>query len=362
VPELYKRGDVFWATCYTWTGTERKRVQRSTGIRDDGSAQTRRTAARIAADIEGSLAASSGRLARKDSLQQAYAALLRKKRIGNRSEATIGIVLEKAKHPLEYFGPDRVAGTISQEDFDKFVASARAVRAAATVHRECREFVQAVKAVGGPDLKMPDLGRISRPKERWLDAAETERLMTALRPDRRDHFIAYRHMGLRKSELGRIEKHDVSFELNHVRVRGTKSEGADRVIPMTPQVREVMERRCKLYAEGPLFPEPWLPGNADRELRRAALRAGIGPVSFNDLRRSFATELARNGTPSLHLAKLLGHSTTRMVEMVYARVKTGSHMHEAIASLAHIASSDRSICVTETPDATDSSDENLHNS
>lgn len=55
---------------------------------------------------------------------------------------------------------------------------------------------------------------------------------------------------------------------------------------------------------------------------------------LNDLRRSFATEMAIKGVPMLFLMHLMGHASTAMLEKIYARVGRGQHMHDAIALLS----------------------------
>lgn len=51
-------------------------------------------------------------------------------------------------------------------------------------------------------------------------------------------------------------------------------------------------------------------------------------VSPNDLRRTFASWLKQAGVDSMVVAKLLGHTTSRMVEMVYG------HLNDATTSAA----------------------------
>lgn len=53
-------------------------------------------------------------------------------------------------------------------------------------------------------------------------------------------------------------------------------------------------------------------------------------VSPNDLRRTFASWLVQNGVPLHAVAKLLGHSSTRMVERGYAKLSQ-KNMDDAIA-------------------------------
>lgn len=332
--QLYKRKGYWWVAAKFWDAAtgQRKRVQRSTGVRDDGSAGAKRTASIVAEDIARSVAIGQNRKARPETVKEAFAASLKAKRRANKSEATIEITLEKAKHVLDFFPPDMPLRELTDAHLERYADHALQIRKPATVQRELLELRAGMRVLGVPVPKMPELGRVNIPRERWLTAEETRKLLFHVSEKRRDHVLIYRLLGLRKSELFRIECQDVDVARRSVRVRGTKTEGADRRLPLVGDALEILEARCKLYPTGPLF-EAWGSGNSDRELRRASNAAGLGDLSFNDLRRSFATELALKGVPSLHLAHLMGHKSTRMVEQIYARVSAGVHLHNAVTQL-----------------------------
>jgi hypothetical protein len=76
------------------------------------------------------------------------------------------------------------------------------------------------------------------------------------------------------------------------------------------------------HAQGPGDPlfRPWL--NVRRDLHEACERAGIPPVSPNDLRRTCATWLRAQGVPPHLIAPVMGHVDSRMVERVYGRLPT----------------------------------------
>lgn len=341
MPDLYSR-DVggkrkWYADCYYWANGQRRRKRRSTGIVDDGTAKSKRTASIVARDIEQSLAAGEGRTARPDTLAQAITALVASMELAQLSPRSVAIAIEKAAHLYAHFGSKKPVASITDADLVAYAHAnlgeqADGKRAAGTIHRELTTLRQACKALELVPPKMPDLGVVYTPVERWLDHAEMLRLMAAVGVGRKDHVLVYRLLGLRKGELDLITAADCNWSTNEVRVRGTKTTGADRLMPMHPDVRDVLWSRREL---APMF-EPWLRGNADRDLKAAADRAGLDPISFNDLRRSFATEMAIKGVPILHLARLMGHRSTRMLERVYARVSTGAHMHEAIGVQASL--------------------------
>jgi hypothetical protein len=60
--------------------------------------------------------------------------------------------------------------------------------------------------------------------------------------------------------------------------------------------------------------------NVGRDLPKACTLAGIEKATPNDLRRTYASWLVNLGAPLKVVANLLGHSSTRMVDLVYGRV------------------------------------------
>jgi integrase len=347
--DVYSRtlrtGDRVWyAEAHYWADGKRRRARRSTGIRDDGTVKSRRTAEVIARDIEQSLALGQGRVARPTTLAQAVDKLIEAQERAGRAQASIEIIVEKARHLADHFG----ATTPLEKCTDTlgYAKASLGVRKPDTVARELRTLVLAFKAVGMTPPSLPELAE-SIARERFLTREEQLKLLAATPANRRDYIICYLHLGLRKSELYRIHGDDCNFVTREVRIRGTKTDKSDRLIPMSPEVYDVLWSRRN---DVPMF-EFWHEGNADRELRKYAARAGLGPVSivryrgrtyrfaavsFNDLRRTFATSLAAAGVPLIHLMHLMGHKSTRMLEKVYARVQAGEHMHEAIAKLAKL--------------------------
>jgi integrase len=72
--------------------------------------------------------------------------------------------------------------------------------------------------------------------------------------------------------------------------------------------------------------------NVRRDLAQACDRARIERVSPNDLRRTFASWLKQAECDSLAVAKLLGHTSSRMVELVYGHLDQRA-LEQAVARL-----------------------------
>ncbi len=124
-------------------------------------------------------------------------------------------------------------------------------------------------------------------------------------------------LALRLSEVLSIEPTDIDLENSVAHIPGTKTELADNDIPILAPVRALVEDAL-----------PHLPihvgdageyRNIRRDLVRACKRAGIDPCTPNDLRRTTATILVEAGVSLDMVRRIMRHTTTRMVELVYGQ-------------------------------------------
>ena len=69
-----------------------------------------------------------------------------------------------------------------------------------------------------------------------------------------------------------------------------------------------------------------------KELNRRAKQLGMRPVCANDLRRTFCSWMKQDGVDSMVVAEMMGHGSTRMIELVYGRLDMDSK-RRAMASL-----------------------------
>lgn len=330
------------ASGFYWDGSRRRRWRRSTGVEDDGSARARRLAEQVGHQIAQSYAVGGVRRARPCTLKAAIAIHIAALERARRAQATIDIVNEKAVKLFAYFGPDFDCNAIDDAALERYVDERRKQSgkrkgqppAPLTIHRELltlRAAIDDARSAGkfdGVTPAMPDLGKLYTPKERWLPTAETKALLLAVNPKWRDHVVMYRLLGLDEGELYALEPSDYDRGARELHIRGTKNDHRVRVLALTDETIEILERRLKL---SPMFPR-WSGNNV--ALKRACTKAEIERCCLKDLRRSYATELAIAGVPILHLMALMGHASGRMLEQVYARVQRGQHLHQAVAQLA----------------------------
>jgi len=329
----YKGSRYFYAV---WRDSTGKRHERSTKQTDKRAAE--RTAGRL--ELEGTVP-SVPAFQLKDALTLLYQHKVRKKV----SDAEIQIVRAKGKRLLEHFGGSKDCNTFVAHDFDLYVDARRAggegVRPAgdATIKKELGKLFEAMR-LGvrlsryiGPDPKalMPTVLAADVPRDRWLDTHEYAALLREVDREGRggrptdwlksDYVITYVNVGVRYSELYKIEAKHFDRDGRRIYIAGTKTLLSKRWVPLSEAAFAVIERRANLYPQGALFPRRWPKPNMHVSLRRACKRAGIEPVSTNDLRRTFVSWCCRYGVSEMEVQKFVGHSpASKLVRRVYGQL------------------------------------------
>lgn len=239
-----------------------------------------------------------------------------------RSAATRDIHATKGGHLVRLLGAEYDVASVTAEDLADYT-DRRLTEGASrhTVHKELGVLRASVRQAGLPwDRRMmPDLGTYYQPRDRWLTVAEFRKLYQALSPQHRDYLVALTYTGLDEGVLFRLRAEHVDVDGERVWAPDTKTESRPRWIPLHPEALEVLARRAQDPPgdSGELF-RVW--DQSHRDLANACARAEIEAVSTKDLRRTFASWMAQAGVPLKACADLLGHSSTRMVERVYARL------------------------------------------
>ena len=123
------------------------------------------------------------------------------------------------------------------------------------------------------------------------------------------------YTGMRKGEILGLEWQDIDFDAGiihiertiHRGVEDTTKGGGRRDVPMSAEVRTALELLPKKHER--VFPDVIEFKNA---FRNACDRAGIKNFRFHDLRHTFASHLAMQGTSLLVIKELLGHESLEM--------------------------------------------------
>jgi len=141
---------------------------------------------------------------------------------------------------------------------------------------------------------VPDLEKIEDPEMRAIRTA------AAANAEEYCRFLAY--SGLRRGEAEACQVDDDHGDT--LLVRGTKTESAYRVVPVTPALRKVIDAIRLKRKSGSMLAIK----SARLALARACRRLGIPALTHHDLRHYFATVCIESGVPIPTVADWLGHS------------------------------------------------------
>jgi integrase/recombinase XerD len=163
---------------------------------------------------------------------------------------------------------------------------------------------------------------------RYLTEEEMHRLFEVVKSSPRDSAIIHvlGFVGLRVSELCRLQLEDIEFERNVLHVRSGKGD-KDREVILEDRTRAALDRylaertattlgSTRLFAIGPV--------TVERIVRKAAQEAAIPRrVTPHMLRHTLATALLSRGCDIRYIQKLLGHASVATTQ-IYTHVDTNA--------------------------------------
>lgn len=243
---------------------------------------------------------------------------------------------QKARHLSRLLG-NELLDHLTREDYERYVATRIGEGANPhTVHKELVVLRGALRSAKERDRfhrgleVVPKFDAQYTPRTTYLTPDQFYALCLELTPQRpnlkpgplarferrRNNRALYVMLAAlaspRRGELEALRWEHVDYARNVIRIPKGKTIG--RVVAIHPVLRPWLEA---LHAEGAIV-EPW--GNIVRDLAGACTRAGVPRVTLNDLRRTFASWLVQAGESLYVVSRLLGHKSTRMVEMVYGQL------------------------------------------
>jgi integrase len=250
-----------------------------------------------------------------------------------RSPRTIRCLRERMRRPLDAYGDV----TLSElERMSGELADFRATLPPRYAHAVMRTLRQVLAAAGRYGLMSSNpavaAGENPAPAPREvrvytlpeLDALEAEL-------GERGPFVPLiAATGLRPLEAALLERRDVDRAGRVFTVRGTKTAGAHRQVPLSGRAQAALDRLPARIDTPLLFPAPGggplnLNNFRRREWAPAVTAAGIPkPARIYDLRSTFASNALAAGITVFELAKVMGTST-RMIEKHYGALLDGAH-------------------------------------
>ncbi|MBI4968124.1 MAG: site-specific integrase [Rhodospirillales bacterium] len=167
-------------------------------------------------------------------------------------------------------------------------------------------------------------GEADAARVRYLNDEESRRLVNACELDFRSIVQAALLTGGRYGELIALRASDFNPDSGTVHIPKSKS-GKSRHIVLTDEGRLFFESMTAGKAGDALIftkadGTAWAKSHQQRPLGAALLRAKIEPLTFHELRHTYASRLVMRGVPLVVIAAQMGHAGTRMAEKHYAHL------------------------------------------
>lgn len=257
-----------------------------------------------------------------DSVHWALAEHLQR-RAPDLAEATRGMYAGQAGTLARLLG-ERLISSLTYEDIRQYTAARLHERVSReTVRKEMvllRSALRTAHFVGHsvPDLLLlfPKLAAEYVPRQRWLTPEQFFALAELLAPHRRRYLYVACYTGGRRSELEALQWKDIDWTRDTVHLRGTKTDQAARHVPLHPHLASFLRQEFT-HSESRVL-QRW--PNVCRDLAARCESLGIAAVTPNDLRRTFGSWLVQQNVSAHIVAKLMGHTTEKMVSMVYGHL------------------------------------------
>jgi integrase len=171
----------------------------------------------------------------------------------------------------------------------------------------------------------------NRPKERYLDKEEIDRLLEACRRSKSPHIYAVvlfaLGTGARKGEILNLQWDDIDFVRSTAIFRNTKN-GSDRTVYLNKALLQCLmsEHKKRIILSKFVFPN--LSGQRPADVKTAWERVVedaklTDGVSLHTLRHTVASHLAMGGYSMLEIGAILGHKSMSMIKR-YSHLSTSS--------------------------------------
>lgn len=330
---IYKRGDAYWGDFQALDG---RRVRLSLRTQDRVVAKERLRAAE--------LAAADPRAGEQPRPLSAALDYLIAVACNDRSAATRSFYEQKARHLI------RVLGDVAIESIDRAAVAAYAktrIDEGAHPHTVGKELIALRRALKEqheirPLPRPPGEVMITwrshyQPITRYHTPEQFAALLQAAPPARQLWIVIAVYTGGNLSEVTKIDRTHVDLAAGTLRIPGTKRQARNRLQPIAEPLRPWLAAHLEAHRDpatgavrpGPIV-GPWR--NATRDLAQYCARAGVPRVTTNDLRRTYASWLKQAGVDSSAVAALMGHTSTRMVDLVYGKLAPAT-LRAAVAHL-----------------------------
>lgn len=302
-------------------------------------------------EYERKAASPSYRRAAEASLEDAIADWLAEQRRRKVSAATYSIAETKSGHFIRLWGADwpliRVDAGLVLKYIDTREKEPGAKRGEFVAPLTVKKELQALKGflewarfrgTFPYDLATvlpPRYSGRHEPRKRWLTPPEAVSLLQQLDARRGAHVAFIIATGARRGESFRARLRDIHVDAEnpHVEIRGTKTTKAKGTVPVTGITYPYLVFAMQHAPGGDVLFDRW--GKMVRDLAAACVRAGIEPVSANDLRRTYGKWHRLAGATAEQVSVLLRHSTDTLAQTTYGQI-SGADIGPALRQLVPI--------------------------
>lgn len=244
------------------------------------------------------------------------------------ASATHGAYQQKGRHLVRVIG-DLELGEVTRDRVLLYIRTRQHETASnGTIHKELvvlrralSEAIERKKWAGTVSAIVPKIKVNYQPRETWLTEHQAEQFIARLPARRRLWAMLAAWGGLCLGEIERLRWEHIDIVRGKMRVPGTKRASRYRNIPITERLLGALRSARPAKGVGPVV-DRWR--NVRRDMALACELAKVPKVTPNDLRRTFASWLKNRGTDSSMVAQLLGHSSTKMVDLVYGKLSERS--------------------------------------
>jgi integrase len=157
-------------------------------------------------------------------------------------------------------------------------------------------------------------------RERVVKIEEESRYLAVASPILGDVAAVLADTGLRPDECHRLRWEEITWANGRngtLLVSRGKTAASRRVLPMTPRVRTILERRwfaAGRPSAGLIWPAPTKAGHVNhsslkKQHAKALKLSGVRPFVLYSLRHTFLTRLGESGCDAWTLARVAGHSS-----------------------------------------------------
>ena len=136
-------------------------------------------------------------------------------------------------------------------------------------------------------------------------------------------FVFYLLSGVRRAEALTIQWTDIDINAAQIHIHGTKTDGANRYIPLFPEIKALLDTLPK---DSP-FVFPYSSNAVNCHFKRLKAKHCFA-FRVHDLRHTFATRCLENGISLNTIRKWLGHSNVSTTANIYTHVTTAFELDE----------------------------------